>query len=95
MTILAILSSLFGAVLGHRFKVLILAPTLVIGAGVVIVIGIARAEDAWLIGLTVILVSVCLQIGYLCGTVMALLGVASRAARSRDRKFIFKKVASR
>ncbi len=70
MAIYAILSLLLGAMLGHRFKVLILAPAIAVAAGVTIAIGIARAEDVWLIGLTVILVTVCLQIGYLCGTIM-------------------------
>jgi len=67
MAIFAILSFLLGAVLGHRFKVLILAPTLVVTAVVAIGVGIARAEDARLIVLTVTLVSACLQIGYFCG----------------------------
>jgi len=94
MTIFAILSFLLGAVLGHRFKVMILAPAIIIGAAVVITFGIAQAEDAWLIGLTVILVGVCLQNGYLCGTVMVVLAVASRA-RIRDRILMFRQATSR
>ena len=95
MTILAILSFLLGAVLGHRFKVLVLVPAVAVGAAVAIAVGNAQAEGVWLIGLTVTLVSVCLQIGYLCGTVMVSLAVASRATRIKDRMFIFKQVASR
>lgn len=95
MTIFAILSFLLGAVLGHRFKVLVLCPTIVVGAAVAVAVGIARAEDVWLIVLTVILISVCLQIGYLCGTAVVSLAVASRATRIKDRKVLFKQVASR
>jgi hypothetical protein len=95
MAIYAILSLLLGAMLGHRFKVLILAPAIAVAAGVTIAIGIARVEDVWLIGLTVILVTVCLQIEYLCGTIMFSLVATPRATRIRERKFIFKQVVSR
>jgi hypothetical protein len=95
MAIFAILSFLLGAVLGHRFKVLVLVPTIVVGAAVAIFIGIARADDVWLISLTVILVIVGLQIGYLCGTILFSLAVAARATRLRDRKFIFKQAIPR
>jgi hypothetical protein len=91
----AILSFLIGAVLGHRFKVLVLVPTIVVGAAVAIGFGIARGDDVWLIGLTVTLVSVCLQIGYLCGAVIVSLVIASRATRIRDQKFTFKRAVSR
>jgi len=87
MAIFAILNFLLGAVLGHRFKIQVLLPTIVVSAIVAIGIGIARADDAWLIGLTVTLASVCLQIGYLCGTVTSAPAVASRAEQIRDHKF--------
>ncbi len=95
MAIFAILSFLLGAVLGHRFKILILVPTIAVGAVVAITVGIARADDVWLIGLSVILISVCLQIGYLCGAVIFSLVAAARATRIRDRGFTFKQALSR
>jgi hypothetical protein len=95
MAIFAISSFLLGAVLGHRFKVLILVPTIFVGTAVAIGFGIARGDDVWLIGLTVTLASVCLQFGYLCGAVIVSLVVDSRATRIRDRKFAFKQAVSR
>ena len=85
MAIFAILSFLFGAMLGHRFTVLVLVPTIVVATAVAIGFGISRGDDLWLIGLTVSLVSVCLQIGYLCGAVIVSLVVASRVTRIRNR----------
>jgi len=76
MAILAALSFLFGAMLG-RYKVLVLVPTIVIGGAAMIGVGIARADDVWAIGLTVALISVCLQIGYLCGATIFSLVVAA------------------
>ena len=95
MITFAILSFLLGAVLGHRFNVLVLVPTIVVGTAIAIGVGITRAEDVWLIGLTVTLASVCLQFGYLCGAAIVSLSVASRATRIRDRKFMFKQALSR
>jgi len=94
MAVLAVLSLLLGAMLG-RYKVLVLVPTIIVGAALAIAVGIARADDVWLIGLTVTLVSVCLQFGYLCGAVIVSLMVHSRATRIRDRKFMFKQALSR
>ena len=95
MAIYAILSFLLGAMLGHRFKVLILVPTIAVGAAVAIAIGISRADDVWLIGLTVLLDTVCLQVGYLCGAIGFSLVVTARATRIRNRKFIVKQAVPR
>jgi hypothetical protein len=95
MAIYAILSFLLGAMLGHRFKVLILAPAIAVAAVVAIAIGIARAEDVWFIGITVVLVTASLQIGYLCGTIIFALLAAAWVARMRGGKFIFKQALSR
>ncbi len=95
MATFAIFSFLLGAVLGHRFKVLVLVPTIVAGAAVAFAIGIARADDAWLIGLTVLLDTVCLQIGYLCGAIIFSLLSAARVARITGWKFMFKQAVSR
>ncbi len=95
MATFAILSFLLGAVLGHRFKVLVLVPAIAVGLVVTIGIGIARADDVWLIGLTGALISACIQIGYLCGATIFSLVVAARATRIRDRTFTFKQPALR
>jgi hypothetical protein len=79
MAIFAILSFVLGAMLAHRFKVLVLAPSIVVGAIVAIAIGIAQAERAWLVTVAVILFSVSLQIGYICGAVMRSLMIDSSA----------------
>jgi hypothetical protein len=79
MAIFAILSFVLGAMLAHRFKVLVLAPGIGVGAIVAIAIGIARAQDVWLIVVTVMLFSISLQVGYLCGAVVHSLMIGSRA----------------
>jgi len=95
MATFAILSFLLGAVLGHRFKVLVLLPAIAIGVVITIGIGIARADDVWLIGLTGVLISVSMQIGYLCGAAIFSLVVTARATRIKDRTFTFKQAALR
>lgn len=95
MTIFAILCFLLGAVLGQRFKVLILGPSVAFGAVVVIALGIGRAEDVWEIVLTVILVSASLQIGYLSGTLINSLTIAERATQIIEGPSEFKRVESR
>jgi hypothetical protein len=81
MAIFAILCFLLGAVLGQRFKVLILGPSIAFGAVVAIAVGVGRAEDVWGIVLTVILVSTSLEIGYLSGTIINSLMIAERATQ--------------
>ena len=95
MATFAILSFLLGAVLGHRFKVLVLVPAIAIGVVVTIGLGIARADDVWLIGLTGALISVSIQIGYLFGAAIFALVVTARATRIRGRTFTFKQAALR
>ena len=95
MTIFAILCFLLGAVLGQRFKVLILGPGIAFGAVVVIALGIGRAEDVWEIVLTVILVSASLQFGYLSGTLINSLTIAERATQIIKGPSEFKRVESR
>ena len=95
MAIFAILSFLLGAVLGQRFKVLVLGPSVAFGAVVAIAVGIGRAEDVWWILLTVILVSASLEIGYLCGTIINSLMIAEPAKQIMERRSEFKQVESR
>jgi hypothetical protein len=95
MAIFAILCFLLGAVLGQRFKVLILGPSIAFAAVAAIAIGIGRAEDVWGIVLTVILVSASLEIGYLSGTIINSLMTVERATQSIERPSGFKQVESR
>lgn len=89
MAIYAVLSFLLGAMLGHRLKVLILAPATAVAAAVAIEVGTARAESVWLIGISVVLVTVCLQIGYFCGLIIFALLAAARAMRMLVRETNF------
>jgi uncharacterized membrane protein len=63
------LVSLIGATLGFRFKVLILFPAIGIAFLSVAAIGIGRGDHGHEMILTMILIAVSLQIGYLVGIV--------------------------
>jgi hypothetical protein len=83
MSMLILLVFLLGAVLGMRFKVLILIPAI---ASVMIAIlagGVARGDSVSAILIAVVLASICLQIGYLSG-IATRYGIAlARAGRLR------------
>jgi hypothetical protein len=95
MAIFAILCFLLGAVLGQRFKVLVLGPSIAFGVVVAIAVGIGRAEDVWGIVLTVILVSASIEIGYLSGTIINSLIIAEQTTQIIERPSEFKQVESR
>jgi ABC-type Fe3+-siderophore transport system permease subunit len=82
MSMLALLSFLIGALLGMRFKVLILIP---IGLAItaVVVIAIARGDGLSTMLLAEALVLCCLQIGYLGGLLTRYMLVLARAASMR------------
>jgi len=67
MATFAIVSSLLGAVLGLRFKVLVLVP--VIAAGLLLIVGRGLLLHDTLIRLVleVVVAATCLELGYLCG----------------------------
>ena len=66
---LVILSTLFGAVLGLRLKVLILVPAIVLVASVVLGFGIAHGDSLWSYLLAMGLAITALQMGYLGGVI--------------------------
>jgi hypothetical protein len=73
MVALASICFLAGAVLGLRFKVLILVPA--IGLSVVVVAmanGIVLGESAWRLALVVVVAATSIQLGYVLGTVAQL-----------------------
>ena len=65
-TVVAMLS---GAVLGLRYKVLILAPAITFA--LVFVVGFAREAGIWWIALDMVVVTTALQLGYLGGSALA------------------------
>jgi hypothetical protein len=78
MLILAMAALLLGAVLGLRFKVLILLPALVIGLAIVVIADSIRHGSLSTTVVDVVLALASLQIGYLAG---AIAGGLSRAAK--------------
>ena len=82
MMTFTMISLLVGMVLGQRFKVLVLMPTVAIALILVIGVGVARADTAWWIVLMVVAAATSLQIGYLMGIGVRHALVAARASRS-------------
>ena len=82
MSIVAILALLLGAVLGTRFKVLILLPATA-GAVIMIAAGsIAGGVHGLAILVMAALASICLQLGYFGGVMTRYIIVVARAGRS-------------
>ena len=67
---LATITFLLGAALAWRFNVFVLIPTIAVSLAVIAAAGIAHGEGAWAIAGAMIGAAVCLQIGYLGGTVL-------------------------
>jgi hypothetical protein len=82
MLMLAITSLLVGMVLGQHFKVLILAPVIVLTMLFAIGAAIMRA-DAWAVGETAGVAIVGLQVGYLFGIGISHLIALAHASRLR------------
>jgi len=80
MMMLAITAALMGFILGLRFKVLILAPAIVISLVAIFGIGIANGNNPRSILLATLFATTALQIGYLAGIVIRF-GVARTRAR--------------
>lgn len=74
--------TLIGALLGTRFKVLILVPAIGLAAMANAAGGIARGDSASTILIAVAIAAVCLQIGYLCGVVAQYASTTARAHNS-------------
>jgi hypothetical protein len=79
LTMLTLTAILAGAVLGLRFKVLVLVPAIAISSAATIGAGIAQNNTAWPVLLGLALVISALQIGYFSGAFIQLLRVAARA----------------
>jgi hypothetical protein len=82
MMTLAMVSLLVGIVLGQRFKVLVLMPTIAIALVLAIGAGVAHADPVWWIVLLGTAAATSLQVGYLIGAGIHYVLVAARASRS-------------
>ena len=63
----SMISFLFGAALGQRFKVLVLVPAMAIVITIALGAGVIQAQGAWWIVLMAVSASTCLQFGYFAG----------------------------
>jgi len=79
MAALAGICFLVGAVLGLRFKVLILVPAIGFSVLVVTVNGIVLGESVWRLALVMVVAATAIQLGYIGGTVAQLLFRAAGA----------------
>lgn len=77
-----IICLLVGMVLGQRFEVSVLFPTIALVAVFSIAGGIARADEFWPVALMVVAVTGSLQIGYFLGVSIRFLLVGVRASPS-------------
>jgi hypothetical protein len=75
--------ALAGAVLGLRYKVLVLVPAIGLALLVTVVTGSARADGAWAIVAACVAVATVVQIGYLTGTLTHVVMAGARGARLR------------
>jgi hypothetical protein len=78
MVILMMIGILVGAVLGLRFKVLVLVPVICGALAIVVVDGIARETGLWQLLLAMIVIAISLQLGYVLGIVARFIMVAAR-----------------
>jgi len=69
-TTLGVAAALIGAILGLRFKVLILIPAFVMSSTAVLGIGVAHGTSPWSVLTTAIFVMIALQTGYVAGIVI-------------------------
>jgi hypothetical protein len=83
MLILAIGCILVGAVLGLRFTVWILIPGIAFGLFSAAAAGMAHRHDLGTIALSMVLIAVGLQLGYLMGTTTRFVIAGARAPRAR------------
>jgi hypothetical protein len=83
MLMLMILSTLFGAVLGTRFKVWVLFPTIFVSAALLAVAAAAHGSGLWSATVSIVLCATGLQIGFLGGVATRFVVATARAPRLR------------
>lgn len=79
MTPFILISLFIGILLGQRFKVLILAPTLAFGLIVTFGAEVARGDAIWATVIMEVATITSLQMGYLAGTGMRHLLIVARS----------------
>jgi hypothetical protein len=84
MFTLAIVCSLVGAVLGLRFRIMILWPATVIGLIAITSFDVARGAPLAALGLEAAIAITAIQVGYLCGAALRLAFAANRITANRD-----------
>lgn len=89
--LLAILGFLCGTVLGFRFKVLILVPTIAFGWAMAAMIGVLGGTPWTSIALTMVTIALAVQAGYVAGIGVRRLMAAVRM--SHRRSFVEKRTA--
>jgi hypothetical protein len=83
MIILVILSILFGAALGTRFKVLVLFPAIFVSAALIAGATAAHGSSVWSAVLSMAVSATGLQMGFLGGVATRFVVAAARAPRLR------------
>ena len=81
MLILSLISLLAGALLGMRFKVLILVPAICLALLAILAVGISSSVSFSFIALAMVLAAACLQLGYLIGIAARYAMAGARAGR--------------
>jgi hypothetical protein len=81
MLALAIAFAFIGALLGLKFKVLVLVPTIVIAMTAIMSISIARGTGLALPMIGTVFAVIAVQVGYLIGAALRLILAAARDAR--------------
>ena len=79
MVILMVIGILVGAVLGLRFKVLVLVPVICGALSIVVVDGIARGDGLLRIAVAMIVIATSVQLGFVLGIVTRSVMGAARA----------------
>jgi len=81
MAVLAMVFGLLGTVLALRFRVMILVPAIAIAFVAVLALGFVQ-HDSWLrIGLAIVLVTTCLEVGFLLGVGLSCFLLVTRISR--------------
>jgi len=77
---LAIIAALLGAVLGLRFKVMVLIPTIAVGVMLITIINIVLGAGAWIAVIEIAVAVMAVQVSYLAGAAIRLFLAAPREA---------------
>ena len=70
ITTFAIAAAIMGALLGLRFKVLILIPAIAVSSAAVVYAGLSYEGSTWSILLGLVVTTAAMQVGYFAGTMM-------------------------